>query len=205
MKNLIIIGCGGHAKSVADVLEAQGEYKIRGFIDKEAKTYRDYRTIGTDDDLETLFEEGVRYAAIGIGFMGKSNLREQIYRRLKEYGYQFPAIVDPTAILAGDAVLGEGTFVGKRAVVNADTRIGRMTIINTGAIIEHNCAVDDFSHVAVGSCICGGAVLGKRVFIGANATVIQQIKIGDDAIIGAGAVVCRNVENGRTVRGVPAG
>lgn len=85
-----------------------------------------------------------------------------------------PNIVDPSAVIADDAVMGEGIFVGKRAVVNAAAHIGDLCIINTGAIVEHDCDVGNYSHISVGSVLCGGVRVGQRTLIGANATVIQE-------------------------------
>lgn len=49
-------------------------------------------------------------------------------------------------------------------------------MINTGAIIEHDCRVSNFSHVAVGSVLCGEVIVGENTLIGANATVIHGEK-----------------------------
>ena len=68
-----------------------------------------------------------------------------------------------------------------------------MCIINTGAIVEHDCIVDDFSHVAVGAVLCGGVSIGSETLIGANATVIQGRTVGNKCIVGAGEVARKNI------------
>ncbi len=136
--------------------------------------------------------------------MGEGTIREQLYDRLKKCGFLLPAIVDRTAVIAEDVSLGEGTFVGKAAVINAAARIGNMAIINTGSIIEHDCMIGAFSHVAVGAVVCGGARIGKRCLIGANATILQEKVVEDNVTVGAGAVVVRRAEADTTVLGVPA-
>lgn len=193
MKKIIILGCGGHAKSVCDtLLTLSKEYEIVGFVDRTENldfTYGDVKVIGTDRNLQEIYDQGIRCAVLGIGFLGKDNLRERLAVTLKNIGFHFPAIVDPTAIVAGSAEVGEGTFIGKMAVVNADARIGQYCIINSCSLIEHDCYIGDFTHIAVSSCICGGVNVGKACLVGANSTIIQGMKVADHDIIPAGAIV----------------
>ena len=207
MEKIILVGCGGHAKSVVDSIEGQGKFEIAGFIAEKLDSdfeYRGYKIIGTDVDLESLYAKGIHNAFICIGYMGKENGRSKIYEQIKNIGYKLPVIIDKTAIVATDALIGEGTFVGKRAVINSNARIGVMTIINTGAIVEHDSNIDDYTHIAVNATICGGAQIGKRCLVGAGATVIQGVVIKDNAIIGAGSAVVKDVAKNNLVLGIPA-
>lgn len=195
-EKLLLLGHGGHAKSLIDSIEAAGIYEIAGLIDNGMRTntgYRGYKVVGCDEELKELFRSGIHCACIGVGFLGEGNARNRLYTCLKEIGYTLPVIIDPSAVLAKDVKIGEGTFIGKGAMINADTQIGKMVIVNTAAVIEHDCFIGDFCHVAVAGTICGTVRMGKNVFIGANATVIQGIRIGDNALIGAGTVVVKNV------------
>ena len=195
MEKIIILGQGGHAASLVDILERQGKYDIAGYVVNNAAEAEDkrYPVIGCDDDLETIFRRGVTRAAVGIGYMGKSDLRERLWRKLQSIGFDLPVICDPSATVAGNADIGAGCFVGKGAVVNANASVGKMCIINSGAIVEHDCVVEDFSHVSVGTVLCGNVRVGRAAFIGANATVIQGRSIGDGCVVGAGEVVKRNL------------
>ena len=155
--------------------------------------------------LRDLFEKEVRYAAIGIGFTGKSRLRDSLYSLLKQIGYELPVIIDKSAIVSYDAIVDEGTFIGKCASVNAGTTIGKMCIINTHAIVEHTNRVDNYSHVSVGATLCGDVVIEDHCFIGANATVIQGIRIRHDSVIGAGSIVLSNINTDTTCHGIVKG
>lgn len=201
MEDIVLVGMGGHAKSVADCIERQHKYRVIGYTDVEPHSFI-YKYLGTDAVLKDFFEQGIHNAAVGIGYMGKSVLREKLYKQLKCIGYSLPIIVDPSAVVSETAQIEEGTFIGKNAIVNADAKIGEMCIINDGAIIEHDCSVDDFSHVAVGTVVCGMSRIGKESFVGANATVIQCVNIGDFVTIGAGAIVLSDVKDNSTVYGV---
>lgn len=195
MEQIILVGFGGHAKSVIDCMEASGQYEIVGYTDPAADSgYRGYRCLGTDEVLQRYYDEGVANAFVSVGYMGKGDLRLRLYRLLKTIGYTLPSIIDPAAAVAADAVIGEGCFVGKNAVINASTTVGEMCIVNSGAIVEHDCAVGGFSHIAVGAVLCGNVRVGRAAFIGANATVIQGRNVGDGCIIGAGEVLRQDLE-----------
>lgn len=203
MKNIILLGVGGHAHSVVDSIESDGKYSVYGFLDikdREGDLYREYKVIGTDDMLESYFKEGIKNAFVTVGYLGKGDIRNKLYLQLKKIGFNIPTIVDRTAVIAKDVILGEGTFVGKRAVVNSAAEIGKMCIINTSAVIEHDCKVGDFSHISVGSVLCGSVQVGEESFIGANATIIQGKTIGNKCIIGAGTTIRKNVRDNYIVR-----
>lgn len=188
MEDIILIGFGGHAKSIADVIEREGKYNIIGYIDDIRKDSK-YVYLGTDIVLQELFNRGIKNAAICIGYLGKSSIREKIYYEIKEIGYELPIIVDPSAIISKSAIINEGTFVSKNVVINAESVIGKMCIINTGAIVEHECIIGNFVHVSVGAILCGQVNVKEAAFVGANATVIQNKVINSKEIVPAGSTI----------------
>lgn len=195
MRKIVVLGAGGHAKSVIDTIEAQGKYEIVGIVDKsrQRNSCKKYKVIGDDDDLQDIYISGIQSAFIAVGFLGKSNLRERLYDKLISIGYEIPTIVDNTAKIAKEVFIGEGSYIGKGSVINTDSYIGKMCIVNTGAIIEHGSRINDYTHVAVGAVLCGGVCIGKMSLIGANATVIQNLKIGNKCIVGAGTVITKDM------------
>lgn len=188
MENIILIGYGGHAKSVVDCIERENKYNIIGYTDEEERISK-YKYLGTDDILEEYFDQGVRNAVLGIGYLGKGQIRQNIYKRLKTIGYSLPIIKDPTAIISDTAKIGEGTFIGKNAVINAEAIIGKAVIVNTMALVEHECIVSDFSHVAVATVLCGQVHVGEAAFIGANATILQGREIKTHQVVPAGKTI----------------
>lgn len=186
MEKIVLIGFGGHAKSVIDSIERQGRYEIYGYTELENMNLK-YPYLGKDAELENIFKRGIKNAFICVGYMGKGTLREKLFCKLKEIGFSFPVVIDPSAIVAGNVFIDEGTFVGKGCIINSESRIGKCCIINTGSIIEHETEVGDFSHVSVGTVLCGRVQVGKGAFIGANSTVIQCRKVLDYEIVPAGS------------------
>lgn len=192
MEDIILVGYGGHAKSIADSIERQKKYRIIGYTEKNPCNST-YPYLGTDECLKEWYDKGIRNVVMGIGYMGTSRIRERIFAYLKEIGYSFPTIIDPSAIVSSSAQISEGVFIGKNAIVNAEAKVGDMAIINTKALVEHECVVGEFSHIAVGAVLCGRVSIGKSVLIGANATVLQTVSIGDYSIVGADTLVRKDV------------
>ena len=205
MENIILVGFGGHAKSVLDSIERSGLYNIIGFTDLERTApYRGYKYLGTDNCLPSYFSKGVRNACICVGYMGIGRIRGILYNMVKEIGFHLPVIADPAAIISRDVSIGEGTFIGKNVVINADSKIGKMCIINSGSVVEHENIIGDFTHLAVGSVLCGNVNVSDYSFIGANSTIIQGVTIGSNTQIGAGAVVAGDIPQDCVAVGVPA-
>lgn len=205
MEKIILIGAGGHAKSVVDSIEQAAEYEIVGFSDNQIShevIYRNYKVICTDKDLEKIYTAGVKNAFITIGYMGNSSVREKIYNKLCSIGFNMPTIIDPSAIIATDVQIGSGCFIGKTAVINSQARIGDLGIINTAAVIEHECDIGFNVHLAGNSILCGNVTVGNDVFIGAGSVVIQGINIGSDVIIGAASTVIHNVKDHSKLFGI---
>lgn len=202
-EQIVILGFGGHAKSVADSIIRTNNYTIAGYTDVH-KCDCQYNYLGNDDKLEKLYHQGIHKAVLGVGYMGDSAIRDSLVQKAKKIGFAFPIIVDPSAIIASDVKIGEGTFIGKNSVVNADTKIGNYCILNTGSIVEHENIIGNFSHIAVGAILCGNVKIGHHSMIGAGATIIQGKSVGDNVIIGANSTVNSDFSNDCIAVGSPA-
>jgi sugar O-acyltransferase (sialic acid O-acetyltransferase NeuD family) len=203
---ILLIGGGGHCKSVLDTLLSANDYTEIGIIDKESnigKQVLGFPTVGCDRDLPKLFRDGFLDAFVTIGSFGDTRLRNTLFKILEEVGFNIPNIVDPSAAVSSYAELKSGIFVGKKAVINAGAAIGRGVIINSSAVIEHDCVVGDFVHIAPGSVLCGGVKIGANTHVGANCVIRQEITVGANTIIGAGSAVVGNLHNNIVAYGNP--
>lgn len=205
-EKLVVIGSGGHARSVIDSALDCGRYDVIGVLSSDESDWVPYRgveCIGADFDAFGVYAQGCHVAALGIGFMGGSTqLRENLCKKYASIGYSFPPIIDPSAVVSTGSTIGEGAFIGKRAVLNAKSHVGSFSIINSTSLVEHDCSVGAFTHVAVGAVLCGGVHVGRGVLVGANATVIQGLEIHDCAIVGAASLVLRDVPAGAQALGI---
>ena len=203
MEDIVLVGFGGHARSVADCIERMGCYNIVGYTDfQESQPDNGYKYLGKDDKLAEIYAGGVHKAFVTLGQIESANGRKKLYKLLKEIGYELPVIIDPSAIVADNAQIDEGTFIGKRVVINSNAVIGKMCIINTGAICEHDNTIGDFVHIAVGAICCGTVSVGEESFIGTGTTVAHGIQIGNEVVIGAGSTVLHEVAGGEKRYGI---
>lgn len=203
MKKILLLGGGGHCHSVYDSILASREYEETGIVLEKGADLSGAHVVGTDEDLPELKEKGWEYVVITVGSIGNTAVRRRLYETAKKNGLILPAIIDPTAILAKDVRIGEGSYIGKRAVVNAGAQIGCCSIINTAAVIEHDCRLGDFVHVSTGAALCGEVSVAADTHIGAGSVVRQQITIGAHSVIGVGSVVVSNVPEHVTAYGNP--
>lgn len=198
MKKLILIGAGGHSKSVADALSS--EYTIYGFIDENKSGMHMGKPI-LGKTIEEVPNYRDFYYFVSIGGNG---FRRSWFEKIKSLGLQTINIIDPTACIAKTARLGIGNFIGKYAIINADSVIGDNNVINTRALVEHECVVGSNVHLSTGSVINGNVIVNDGVFLGSMAVCNGQLSIGANSIIGSGSVVIRDVDPNVTVVGVPA-
>lgn len=206
MRHIVLFGAGGHGKVVRDIVEKMHDYDLESCV---VAVYDDFvlekmldgtlPILNSEAAFHTFVEKnGDVYGLIGIS---GNAIRERLSR---EYPMKYAVAIHPTAIIAEDVQIGEGTVVMAGAIINPGSRIGRHCIINTGAIIEHDCKIEDFVHISPGVKLAGDVRVGRMTHVGIGASVIQKIKIGQDTIIGAGAVVIRDIPDNVTAVGVPA-
>lgn len=194
MSKLVLIGGGGHCKSVLDASLRMGTFQEIVILDPGLPASSEFMgctVYGDDDKLRELKSKGFDNAFITVGCVGDTSLRRKLAEKADAYDYNFPSIIDPSAVISEFANIEPGVFVGKNAVINAGVQIGKHAIINTGSIVEHNCHIGAFTHVAVGATVCGDCNIDEDVFIGAGATLIQGLTIERNRFIKAGEVVIR--------------
>lgn len=205
MEKIILIGAGGHTKVLIDVINSKKEFSIEGLIDKniEAELIDNYSVIGTDEDLNKIYKDGISFAFIGVGGLVDSQIRNKIYKNLKNIGYKLPVLIHKNAIVSENTIIGEGTCIMPGCVINSGVRIGKNSIVNSGAIVEHDCIIGENVHLSPGSVLGGNVNINNNTHIGLGAKIIQGIKIGKNVTIGAGAVVINDIEDNAVVVGVP--
>lgn len=203
-KNLILVGGGGHCKSVIEVAESAG-YNILGILDMPedvGKHVLDYKVIGTDDDI-SLYIDKAEFV-ITVGFIKNSATRIKLYNKVKEAGGKLATVIASTAHVSKYSNIGEGTVVMHQAFVNAGAQIGVNCIINTFCNIEHDAQVGSQSHISTGTMVNGDCKVGERVFIGSQSVLANGIEVCDDVIVGAGSFVRKTIRQKGLYSGNPA-
>lgn len=199
---LILIGGGGHCKSVIEVAESAG-YEIKGILDMPDEVGKDvlpgHKVIGTDDEIPQYVEKCD--FIITVGFIKNPALRIKLYNKVKAAGGRLATIIASTAHVSKYAELGEGTVIMHHAFVNAGAKIGDNCIINTFVNIEHDAEVGNQCHISTGTMVNGECKIGENCFIGSQSVCANCIEIASDIIVGAGSVVRKSIR----VKGIYAG
>ena len=199
---VLVLGAGGHAKVVADILISQG-VEVVGFLDDNPDLWgshllnlpvlgptRGYQEFSTD--------------ALILG-IGSNQSRKAIVDRLGPPARSlWISAVHPRSTISRSARIGVGSAVMAGAVINPDASIGDHCVINTGATVDHDCSLADYVHVAPGSHLAGGVRIGEGTLLGIGANVKPYQTLGNWSTIGAGALVIGDVPDNATVVGVPA-
>lgn len=192
-KKIVLIGGGGHCKSVIDVAELAG-YHIIGIIDATQKLgdkILGYTILGNDDVIPNYIVDCE--FLVTVGQIKNSEIRRRLQKLVLQHGGKLATIVSPNAHVSKHASIGQGTVVLHQAVVNAGARIGEGCIINTFANIEHDVQVGDFCHVSTGAMVNGDCRIFDDVFIGSQAVIVNGVSVCKKTFIGAGAVVIHDI------------
>lgn len=198
-KQLIILGFGGHARSVADVALAIGFVSLV-FVDDQARDgerFLDFPVLKSFEPDEP--KNWCAFPASGTGLV-----RQAQTAQIEQCGWRLVSLVASTATLGIGCTLGDGVFVGQHAHIGPMATVGCGTIVNTGAVVEHECKLGEWAHVSVNATMAGRSILGDFSMLGAGATVIDGLAVGSHVMVGAGAVVNKPINVAGVYVGVPA-
>jgi acetyltransferase EpsM len=197
---LKIIGSGGHGRVIADIARSAGETSI-GFVDDNYATAPPELNI--EGPTRTLIARYIKSHRFVVA-VGDRVQRRALASLILADGGDLATLIHPSAVIAPDVTIGEGTVVMAGVVINTGTRVGRFVIINTRASVDHDNLVEDNVQIAPGCTLAGTVVCRQDAFIGAGATIIQNVEIGEGACVAAGATVIRPVRARTLVAGCPA-
>jgi UDP-perosamine 4-acetyltransferase len=205
---VVVIGAGGHARSVIDALRSEGRHEPVACTDPQPELrgsrVDDVPVVGDDEHLEALRSEGVTGAALGVGGIGDNGPRARLFELARGLGFELPPVVHPSAAVSARASLSDGAVVLANAAVGPGAVVGRNAIVNNGAVVEHDVTLGDHVHVASGAVLGGAARAGESAHIGLGAAVLQGVEVGSGSVVAAGAVVVHDVPARTVVAGVPA-
>ncbi len=176
MQRLLIIGAGGHGRSVLEAVAAVGEFTVVGFLDDAfpgLERIWEIPVLGKVADLAR-FCGAADYAFIAIG---NNALRQRITVQLREAGFMPATVVHPRAIVSPSAIIGAGSGVMAGAIVGTEAVLGEGAIVNCAAVVDHHCRVGDFGHLGVNTAMAGGAILGAGAWMQAGSALGYGVEI----------------------------
>jgi sugar O-acyltransferase (sialic acid O-acetyltransferase NeuD family) len=208
MRQLVIVGAGGHAREQLDLIAAlnavQTRYELVGFlVDPEHRgDLHEVHGLPILGALDWLAGRGDDFDIVCA--IGKPAARRRLAQRARQYGARFPSLVHPSVQLTDHVRLGEGVVLGAGAILTTDVVLGDHVHVNIGATVSHDCDLGDYATLAPGVHLAGAVEVGDGAEIGVGATVSDRCAVGSWSIVGSGAVVVHDVPADSTVVGVPA-
>jgi len=190
MKRLLIVGAGGHGRSVAEAALASGEFVLAGFVDDaypELNKVWEIPVLGTVADLVNL-RAAADFAIVAIG---NNVLRQRVTADLCAFGYLLSSVVHPRAIVSPTAVIGKGSAIMAGAIVGTETCLGEGVIVNCAAVVDHHCRIGNFGHVGVNAAMAGGAFLGDQAWMQAGSVLGYGVEIEVARVLSPGEAVIR--------------
>ncbi len=200
---VVVVGAGGHAKVIIELIQAQGCYRVVGLIDADPtpRMVLGVQVIGADRDLPRLRGSGVNKAFVALG---DNRLRLAIGRDLERIGFEIINAISPAAVISSSAQLGHGVAIMAGAVVNAATTIGDFAIVNTCASIDHDTMIGEGAHIGPGCALAGNVIVDRLACLGVGTSATPRTTVGEGALVGAGACIVRDIPAAAVARGVPA-
>jgi sugar O-acyltransferase (sialic acid O-acetyltransferase NeuD family) len=201
-RRAVIVGGGGHASYLVDALRNSG-YEIVGCTDTAIPAGHHVcggvSVIGGEECLETVLDDGVLHAFVGIGGTTSNDLRRAKFEQLLAMGFILPPVIHPSSFIGLDTVVGRGCHVLAGATIGPRCAIGDNVIVNQGAIVTHDCVVEDHVHLTPGSILAGAVTVGTMSVIGMAATVLMRLRIGANCLVHNGAHIAADVADGIVV------
>jgi sugar O-acyltransferase (sialic acid O-acetyltransferase NeuD family) len=188
MRRLIIIGAGGHARSIADIVLEQGEYSLVGFVDDvypDLESVWEFPVLGKVDAAAGL--RGMAECAFVA--IGNNQVRESLFQVLVGLGFELPNIIHSRAIVSSRAILGRGVAIMAGAVVGTEASLGDGVIVNAGAVVDHHARVDVFGHLGVNAAMAGGTGLGRGAWMQAGSAFGYGVEMPAGTVLTPGEAI----------------
>lgn len=185
---LLLIGCGGHARSLVDVVESSDRWEVFGLVglpEQIGQQVLGYPILGSDHDLPFLRNK-CSHAVLAVGQVGLSSKRAHLAQELSRLNFSLPVVTSSFAHISCHAQLGNGTTVGHGVIVNSGASVGEFCILNSNALIEHDAVIGNFCHVSTGVLVNGGVRIGDSSFVGSGAVLRDGLQLPSKTVISAG-------------------
>lgn len=184
-KRVIVIGAGGHGRSIAEAILMLGRDKLVGFVDDRANPDArvwTFPVLGRTDSVVSW----VGLADAIVIAIGNNAVREALHTSLRGLHLELLTVIHPTGFVSPTATLGNGCAVMAGAIVGTEAVLGEGVIINCGATVDHHCRVDPFGHLGVNACMAGGSILGRRAWMQAGSALGYGAQVQDDNVLAPG-------------------
>ncbi len=183
---LVIVGAGGHGRSVLELVRLDGRYQVQAFLDDQQAAGTQVMGVpvwGPTALLDQLPARGVSSVHVAIGH---NRTRQTLCARARAAGLELATLVHPRAFASPSAVLGAGTALMACAVLGTQAHLGEGAIVNVGAVVDHHARVSNFGHLGANATMAGGSTIGERAWLQAGAALGYGVHLPDDTIVAPG-------------------
>jgi sugar O-acyltransferase (sialic acid O-acetyltransferase NeuD family) len=183
---LLVLGAGGHGRSVAESAELSGQFEVVGYLDDALPVGE--RVFGSN--VLGPFASIADHCSVAdhaIVAIGNNALREKLLQQLTQAGYAMVTVVHPRAFVPPSAVVGQGSAIMAGAIVGSEARLGVGCIVNCGAVVDHHATVEDFGHLGVNASMAGGSLLGRSAWMQAGAALGYGVTLPSGKVLPPGA------------------
>ena len=188
---LLVVGAGGHGRSVAEAAALSGQFEVLGFLDDAApvgERVLGSRVLGPVDSMADHFSVA-NHVIVAIG---NNAVRKKLMQQLTEAGYAVATVVHPRAFVSPIAVVGQVSAIMAGTIVGTEARLGMGSIVNCGAVVDHQATVEDFGHLGVNASMAGGTVLGRGACMQAGSALGYGVSVASGAVLLPGTAISKN-------------
>jgi len=194
-KPVILLGAGGHAKVLLEVLRLE-QCNVLGLVApdlEKGSRHLGLEVLGDDEQIKQYNPSEIGLVN-GIGALPYQKLRWSVSNKTRSWGYHLSKVIHPSAVVSSNVTLDEGVQIMAGCVIQPGCTVGRDTIINTGCTIDHDCEIGESTHIAPGCTLSGGVNIGKFVHVGTGTSIIHNAAIGEGTVVAAGTTLYKDVE-----------
>lgn len=206
-EKIIVIGSGGQAEVVIDILQEMNKYEILGLTTNEKTPYDNILgvpVLGDDSVLDSYFNNGVKKLAMAVGGFRNNTLRKKLFLHFKSKGFSFVNAIHPFTSISRTVSLGEGVIAYQGVVINTKAVIGDNCILALNSSVGHSTTIESHSLISAGANVGADAVVGSESLIAIGAKIVSGAKVGKNVLVAAGAVVVNDIPDNVSVFGIPA-
>jgi sugar O-acyltransferase (sialic acid O-acetyltransferase NeuD family) len=209
-KRLLIVGTGGYAKEVAQIVRRIDPdcdtWNPISYVAMSAAEKGNAHLFGRVDYCDDeLFSENL--TADCIIALGEPQVRlRAAFRYRQAPNLVFPNLIDPSVDLDRDLVsLGKGNVVHRGVLMTCGITIGDFNLFNKACVVSHDVKLGSFNTVQPAAVLLSYSRLGDQCLIGAGARVLPKVTLADRTTLGAGAVLLGDIAGaGQVFVGIPA-
>lgn len=207
-KKIAVYGAGGFAREVAWLLSKHQNYDIYdmiGFIEDDAEPGR-----SLNGKPVLSWQSFLPYSdSLVTVAIGDPQSRKKVVGKCANAGFPFATLIHHTVEMSEFVELGAGSIICCGSVLTVNIKIERHVHINLDCTLGHDVHIGEFTTLSPGVHVSGNVRIGKCVYIGTGATIINgtsesPLEVADGTIIGAGACITKSTESNCLYAGVPA-